>query len=122
MAYTIQLVPAGRQVLMPLFPAPQQIPISFFPAPQQTVQLADCSYKVCLGQDASSLTRFKGLAYNQYVCGDIVSVTRTNGGKTVGEVVSFNKNEMVVSLGETNKNIPLNLVPSLVGKLIGASL
>jgi hypothetical protein len=116
MDYTIQLFP------MPLFPAAQHFPLPYFPAPLQIAPFANCSYKVFLGQDASNFTRFKGRAYNQYLCGDIVSVTRTNGTKTVGEVTSFSKHEMVVNIGSSNKIFPLNSVPSHVGKLIGARL
>jgi hypothetical protein len=79
-------------------------------------------YSVFLGQDASNLARSKGFHANQYTCGEIVSANRSHGGKTVGEVVSINRSVLCVSFGGRLKDVPVDLLSSLVGKLIGARL
>ncbi len=109
-----------------------QVPVVYAPAVQQvqhfappqaqlaTIKHTGSSFRVFHGQDASTFQRLKGLTNDKYCCGDIVSVSRSNGSKTVGEISSLTNTGMVVNMGNSSKVVLIGLVPSHVGKLVGA--
>ena len=73
------------------------------------------------GQDSSTINRRKGLTYEYFYVGEAVSVSRSDGRRTVAEVTSVTPAGMVVNMGVgVSKTILAPDIPMNVSKLLGA--
>ncbi len=75
---------------------------------------------VAVGQDSSSFNRKKGLSYEFFYPGEIVSMVRSDGRRTVGQIVTVSAAGASVDLGDgARKDIPAAEIPHAVSKLMG---
>ncbi len=75
---------------------------------------------VVVGQDSSSFNRKKGFGFDSYYDGEIVSMARSDGRRTIGQILSISAAGATVDMGGgARKEIPAAEIPHSVSKLLG---
>ena len=75
---------------------------------------------VILGQDSTPIPRKKGLSWEYFYKGEPISAVRSDGRRTIGEVISVSQEGITLALGGgVEKRIPAAEIPQLVSKLVG---
>jgi hypothetical protein len=75
---------------------------------------------VAVGQDSSSFNRKKGLSYEFFYPGEIVSMVRSDGRRTIGQILTISAVGALVDMGDgARKDIPAAEIPQVVSKLMG---
>lgn len=75
---------------------------------------------VVLGQDSITFNRKKGFGPDCYYEGEIVSMARSDGRRTIGQIISVSPAAMTVDMGGgARKDVPAADIPERVSKLLG---
>ena len=75
---------------------------------------------VAVGQDSSSFNRKKGLSYEFFYPGEIVSMVRSDGRRTIGQILSISAAGATVDMGGgARKELPAAEIPHKMSKLLG---
>ena len=119
----VLLQPVFNPVLFnpnPLPNAALQIPIR--PPPTSRAQLGRTVLTgVAIGQDSGEMKRKKGISIDYFYVGEAVSVHRSDGRKTIAEIVEITPSGMTLDVGRgVRKPVLVAQVPLSVSKLLGA--
>jgi hypothetical protein len=75
---------------------------------------------VLLGQDSITFNRKKGFSFDCYYPGEIVSMARSDGRRTVGQILSVSAAAATVDMGGgARKEVPAAEIPNKISKLLG---
>jgi hypothetical protein len=76
---------------------------------------------VVLGQDSSTFTRKKGFSYDSFYPGEIVSMARSDGRRTIGQVLLVSPTAISVDMGAgARKEVPAAEIAHKMSKLMGS--
>ena len=86
----------------------------------QTVLGRSSMTGVILGQDSITFNRKKGFGPDCYYAGEIVSMARSDGRRTIGQILSVSSEAITVDMGgSARKEVPAADIPQRVSKLLG---
>jgi hypothetical protein len=75
---------------------------------------------VVVGQDSSSFNRKKGFGFDCYYNGEIVSMARSDGRRTIGQILSISAAGATVDMGSgARKDLSAADIPHKMSKLLG---
>jgi hypothetical protein len=75
---------------------------------------------VILGQDSVTFNRKKGFGFDSYYTGEIVSMARSDGRRTIGQILSVSPVAISVDMGGgARKEVPAAEIPYKISKLLG---
>ncbi len=75
---------------------------------------------VILGQDSITFNRKKGFGPDCFYAGEIVSMARSDGRRTIGQILSVSATAMTVDMGGgARKEVTAADIPERVSKLLG---
>jgi hypothetical protein len=75
---------------------------------------------VVVGQDSSSFNRKKGFGFDSYYNGEIVSMARSDGRRTIGQILSISAAGANVDMGGgARKDVAAADIPHKMSKLLG---
>ena len=94
--------------------------IATAPLPSQTVLGRSFLTGVVVGQDSSTFHRKKGFGFDSFYAGEIVSMVRSDGSRTIGQILSVSAATITVDMGAgARKDVPVAEVPNQISKLLG---
>ncbi len=107
------------QILVCSAPAPAPAPASVHIA--STIKVGQSVLTgVVVGQDSSSFNRKKGFGFDCYYAGEIVSMARSDGRRTIGKILSISAAGATVDMGGgARKELPAAEIPHKMSKLLG---
>ena len=74
---------------------------------------------VILGQDSSTFNRKKGFSSDCYYPGEIVSMARSDGRRTIGHILSVSAAAITVDMGGgARREVPAADIPHKISKLL----
>ncbi len=75
---------------------------------------------VVLGQDSGTFLRKKGFGFDCFYPGEIVSMARSDGRRTIGQVISVSPSVISVDMGGgAKKDVAAAEIPHKISKLLG---